>query len=184
MKTLSLILLLVFAAPLKAQNAPSSVRDSKGLLPAVAQAIEDELYDLGHEKLYFQIDENNGGDSSPAEISMYVSKKISSNGTGVVVYKDMPYGEVYRYFDVDSDGVVKLAGNPTSKFPPNGGSMLTVYMTDEEVCEFIQQKAYKSKFTINPLASPKRIRDAEDRQLKRIGYTFRLGKGPGYIPDP
>jgi len=62
--------------------------------------------------------------------------------------------------------------------------MLTVYMTDEEVCDFIQHKAYKSKFTIDPLASPKRIRDAEDRQLSRTGYSFRLHKGPGYKANP
>ena len=64
----------------------------------------------------------------------------------------MPYGEVYRYFDFESDGTVKRAGNPMSKFPANGGRMLTVYMTDEEVCDFIQNKAYKSKLTINPVA--------------------------------
>jgi hypothetical protein len=184
MKMLSLLLFVMLVAPLKAQTTPQPQRDSKELLPAVAQAIEDELYDLRHEKLYFQIDENSGGDSSPAEISMYVSKGISPNGTGVVIYKNMPYGEVYRYFNVGSDGAVKLAGNPTSKFPPTGGSMLTVYMTEEEVCDFIQNKAYKFKFTINPVASPKRIRDAEDRQLRRTGYSFRLGKGPGYKVNP
>jgi hypothetical protein len=180
MKLLSVLLLTVLISPLAAQAPAQTKRDSKELLSAVAQAIEDELYDLQREKLYFQIDESSGGDNTPAEISMYVSKEISSNGTGVVVYKDMPYGEVYRYFDVGPDGTVKLAGNPTSKFPPTGGSMLTVYLTDEEVCEFIQHKAYKSKFTIDPLASPKRISDAENRQLRRTGYSFRLGKGPGH----
>ena len=180
MKILSLLLSVTLVASLKAQTPPQSSRDSKELLPAVAQAIEDELYDLRHEKLYFQIDGNSGGDSSPAEISMYVSKDRSPNGTGVVVYKDMPYGEVYRYFDVEADGTVKLAGEPTSKFPPHRGSMLTVYMTDEEVCDFIQRKAYRSKFSINPLATPKRIRDAEDRQPRRIGYSFRSGKGAGH----
>lgn len=180
MKLLSLFLLSVIVLPLTAQAPTQTSRDAREILPAVAQAIEDELYDLRHEKLYFQVDENGGGDGSPAEISMYVSKEISSNGTGVVIYKDMPYGEVYRYFDVGSDGTIKLAGNPTSKFPPTGGSMLTVYMTDEEVCDFIQNKAYKSKFTINPLASPKRIRDAEERQIRRTGYSLRLGKGLGH----
>jgi len=180
MKMLSVLILAVVVSPLKAQAS----RDSKELLPAVAQAIEGEIYDLQHEKLYFQIDENSGGDSSPAEISMYVSKQITPNGTGVVVYKDMPYGEVYRYFDVEPDGTVRLSGNPTSKFPPTGGSMLTVYMTDEEVCDFIGHKAYKSKFTVNPLASAKRIHDAEERQLRRTGYSFRLHKGPGYKVNP
>ena len=181
MKLLLVVLLAVLVSPVRAQQAPSQpARDAKAVLPAVAQAIEDELYDLRREKLYFQVDENSGGDNSPAEISMYVSKEISPNGTGVVVYKDMPYGEVYRYFDVGSDGLVKLSGDPMSKFPANGGSMLTVYMTDEDVCDFIQNKAYKGKFTINTVASPKRIREAENRQLQRTGYSFRLHKGPGH----
>ena len=180
MKLLLVLFLVVLASPVRAQAPSQTSRDSKELLPAVAQAIEDELYDLRHEKLYFQIDENSGGDSSPAEISMYISKEISPNGTGVVIYKDMPYGEVYRYFDVEADGTVKLSGDPTSKFPPHGGSMLTIYMTDEEVCDFIQRKAYKAKFTVDPHASPKRIREAEDRQLDRTGYSFRSGKGPGH----
>lgn len=179
-----LLAFMVLVALLKAQTTSPLSRDSKEFLPAVGQAIEDELYDLRHEKLYFQIDENSGGDSSPAAISMYVSKEISPNGTGVVIYKDMPYGEVYRYFNIGPDGTVQLVGNPTSKFPPTGGSMLTVYMTDEEICDFIQHKAYKSKFTIDPLPSPKRVRDAEDRQLRRTGYSFRLRKGSGYKVNP
>lgn len=178
MKLLCILFLTALVLPLNAQDSSQETRDSKELLPAVAQAIEDELYDLRHEGLYFQIDDNGGGDSSPAQISMYVSKTIAPNGTGVVVYKDMPDGEVYRYFVVDSDGLIKLSGEPTSKFPPHGGSMLTVYMTDEEVCDFIQNKAYKAKFTINPKASAERIRDAENRQLKRTGYSYRLQKGP------
>ncbi|MBD8874358.1 hypothetical protein [Rhodanobacter sp. DHB23] len=180
MKLIPILLLVVIALPLKSQAVQQTTKDSKSLLPAVAQAIEDELYDLKREGLYFQIDGNSGGDDSPAEISMYVSKDISPNGVGVVVYKDMPYGEVYRYFDVDSDGTIELAGDPVSKFPPHGGSMLTVYMTDEEVCNFIQSKSYKSKFVIDPQASSKRIHDAEVRQLRRTGYSFRLNKGPGY----
>jgi hypothetical protein len=180
MKLLSILLLTTLALPMKAQAPSHGTRDSKELLPSVAQAIEDELYDLRHEGLFFQIDDNGGGDSSPAQISMYVSKTIAPNGTGVVIYKDMPYGEVYRYFVVDADGMVELSGEPTSKFPPHGGSMLTVYMTDEEVCDFIQNKAYKAKFTINPKASAERIRNAENRQLKRTGYSYRLHKGPGH----
>lgn len=180
MKLIFILLLAALALPLKAQVVHPIARDSKNLLPAVAQAIEDELYDLKREGLYFQVDGNGGGDDSPAKISMYVGKSISPNGVGVVVYKNMPYGEVYRYFDVDSNDTVVLAGDPTSKFSPHGGSMLTIYMTDEEVCTFIQTKSYKSTFTINPQASSKRIHDAEVRQLRRTGYSFRLNKGLGH----
>lgn len=173
MKLISCFLFMAVTLPIRAQTASRPLHDAKNLLPAVAQAIEDELYDLRHEGLYFQIDDNSGGDSTPAKISMYVSKDISPNGIGVVIYKDMPYGEVYRYFVVGKDGLIELSGNPTSRFPPHGGSMLTIYMTNEEVCDFIQNKAYRSNFIIDPLASPKRIHEAEDRQMRRTGYSFR-----------
>jgi hypothetical protein len=180
MKTLIMSLLfLLLVIPTEAQTSPQHLRDTKTLLPAVAQAIEDELYDLRHEKLYFQIDDNSGGNNSPAQISFYVSKTLSANGTGVVLYKDMPYGEVYRYFVVEESGLVKLSGNPTSGFPPTGGSMLTIYMTDEQVCDFIQNRSYKSKFTIDPDASRERIREAENRQIRRTGYSFRLSEKTG-----
>lgn len=182
MKLMISALLLLLVMPSKAQTVSQGPRDVRALLPAVAQAIEDELYDLGHERLYFQIDDQGGGNNSPAEITFYVSKAISPNGTGVVLYKDMPYGEVYRYFDVQKDGLVKLSGNPTSGFPPTGGSMLTIYMTEAEVCDFIEHKSYESKFTIDPDAPAKRIHEAEERQIRRTGYSFRLSRGERAVP--
>lgn len=178
MGSMKLATLLLCVAPAFAASAPSASphsRNAKSLLPAVAQAIEDELYDLHHEGLYFQIDENAGGDSSPARISFYVSKTISG-GVGIVLYKDMPYGQVYRYFTVEKSGLIRLSGDPTSGFPPTGGSMLTIYMTDEEVIDFIEHKSYHSKFVINPQASTARIHAAERRQILRTGYSYRLSR--------
>lgn len=171
---------LILAMSTSAHTVSQIPRDTKIFLPLIAQAIEDEIYDLRREKLYFQVDGNGGGDSAPARISMYVSRNLSQNGTGVVIYKNMPYGEVYRYFTISSNKKVQLSGDPESKFPPTGGSMLTVYMSDDKVCNFIHDKAYLFKFTINPSVTPKRLNEAEYRQIDRIGYSFRLGKGPGY----
>jgi hypothetical protein len=115
---------------------------------------------------------------------MYVSKDISSDGVGVVLYKDMPYGEVYRYFTIGEAGLVTLSGGANSKFPPHGGSMLTIYMTNEEVCDFILHSAYKSQFIVDPQASAKRIREAEDRQILRVGCSYRKnGKGTEKVAD-
>lgn len=173
MKLIAYLLLALSALPVKAQTAGHHPRNTKALVPAVVQAVEDEIYDLGHEKLYFLIDDNKGGDKSPAKISLYVSKTLSPNGTGVVLYKDMPYGQVYRYFDVEKNGLVHLSGDPTGGFPPTGGSMLTIYMTDEQVCAFIH-KSYKSFFVVDPDVSQKRLHEAEERQIERTGYSFRL----------
>lgn len=180
MKKYFTLVLVCVCFQANAQEIPRKSIDSKTILPKIAEAIEDEIYDLQREGLYFQVDGNAGGDSSPAEISMYVSKEISPNGLGVVIYKNMPVGEVFRYFTFEPSGTVKLSGNPTSKFPSTGGSLLTIYMANEDVCDFIYHKAYKSKFIVDPQVKADRIKKAEERQKRKIGYSFRLKEGPGY----
>lgn len=180
MRIIPPLLLAMLASPVFAQQPTPIARDAMALLPAVAQAIEDEIYDLKREGQFFEIDGNGGGADTPASISMYVLKEVSANGTGAVIYKNMPLGEVYRYFTVDSDGVVTLSGSPNSKFPMHGGSFLTIYTTSEEVSKFVMEESYKGKFVIDPKAPKKRIQDAEKRQISRIGFSFRLNKGPGF----
>jgi hypothetical protein len=142
-------------------------------IPAVIQAVEDEIYDDKYETNYFLIDNQGGGDAQAAKISIYISKELSKDGDGVAVYKLMPYGEVYRLFVVQQDGFVVLLGDPHNRFPPIGGSMLTVYMSDDEVCSFIQHRSIKSYFTVDPDVSKQRLNEAIQRQLKRIGFSYR-----------
>lgn len=149
--------------------------DTKLLLPLIAEAIEDELYDLSRQGDYFQIDGTSGGSNSTAEIGMFVSKTLAQNCVGVVVYKDMPVGEIYRYFTF-SNGTVILSGDPESKFPPTGGSMLTVYMPSREVADFIVSKSYEYKFAIDPNVSIQRLSLSSKRQQERIKFSFRLGR--------
>jgi hypothetical protein len=112
------------------------------LVKNVQLAIEDEVYDYKRENLYFEIDGNGGGNKSPAVISMYVSKTISPNGVGIVLYKNMPFGEVYRYFTIKDDLVI-LSGDPEGPFRNWGNSMLTIYMKTEDVCNFIINQVKK-----------------------------------------
>jgi hypothetical protein len=142
-------------------------------IPAVIQAVEDEIYDYHYETKYFLIDDQGSGDTEPAKISIYISKEISKDGDGVAVYKFMPYGEVYRLFVVQKDGLVVLLGNPQNRFHPIGGSELTIYMTNEKICSFIQQQAIKSYFTVDPAVSKQRLDEAVMRQLKRVGFSYR-----------
>jgi hypothetical protein len=142
-------------------------------IPAIIQAVEDEVYDYNYEDKYFLIDDQGAGDTKPAKISIYISKEISGDGDGIATYKLMPYGEVYRLFVVQKDGLVVLLGDPQRRFPPTGGSMLTVYMTDDEVCSFIQHRATKSYFTIDPDVTKQRLEEAIQRQVKRVGFSYR-----------
>src|SRR5258708_26089604 len=126
-------------------------------IPAIVQAVEDEIYDYDYEGNYFLIDNQGAGDTTPAKISVYISKDISKDGDGVAVYKLMPYGEVYRLFVVQKDGLVVLLGDPQKRFHPIGGSVLTTYMSDEDICNFIQQKSVKSYFTVDPAVPKQRL---------------------------
>ncbi|MGA1982947.1 MAG: hypothetical protein ABSG84_10750 [Acidobacteriaceae bacterium] len=139
---------------------------------AVVQAVEDEIYDLRDEDKYFMVDNQGAGNTTSAKISIYISKELSADGDGVAVYKLMPYGEVYRYFVVRGDGLVVLSDDPHKGFLPNGGSMLTVYMSDEDVCAFIS-RSIQSSFLVDPEAPKQRLDQAVQRQLKRTGFSYR-----------
>jgi hypothetical protein len=145
---------------------------ANSVVPAVVQAVEDEIYDLGQEGKYFLIDNQGAGDSKPATISIYISTEISADGHGVAIYKLMPYGQVYRYFTVRHDGLVVLSNDPHQGFKPTGGSMLTIYMSDETVCDFIAHRSIKSSFVVDPEVSTARLAAAIKRQLKRTGFSY------------
>jgi len=155
-----------------AQQSPE-MKPVDQYIPAIIQAVEDEIYDQKYEGEYFLIDDQGSGDSTPAKISIYISKEISKDGDGVAIYKLMPYGEVYRLFVVQKNGLVLLLGDPHNRFPPIGGSVLTVYMTDDKVCDFIRNKATKSFFTVDPEVSKQRLSEAIQRQLSREGFSYR-----------
>jgi hypothetical protein len=164
------------SCPVLFGQSPQRSSETKSIdqyIPAVVQAVEDEIYDYNDENKYFLIDDQGAGDTKPAKISIYISKEISNDGDGVAIYKLMPYGEVYRLFVVQKDGLVVLLGDPEKRFPPTGGSVLTVYMTDDKVCSFIQQRATKSYFTVDPSVSKTRLNEAVQRQLKRVGFSYR-----------
>jgi hypothetical protein len=158
-------------------QSPQQIPKTKSVepyIPAIVQAVEDEIYDHGYETNYFEIDNQGAGDTTPAKISIYISKEISEDGgDGIAVYKLMPYGEVYRLFYVRQDGLVMLLGEPEQRFHPTGGSMLTVYMSDDDVCDFIMRQAIKSSFVVDPEVSKQRLSEAIRRELKRTGFSYR-----------
>jgi hypothetical protein len=167
---------VVMGCPILFGQSPQQAPETKLVdqyIPAVIQAVEDEIYDYNYEAKYFLIDDQGAGDTKPAKISIYLSKEISKDGDGFAIYKLMPYGEVYRQFVVQKDGLVVLLGDPPKRFPPTGGSMLTVYMTDDQVCNLIQHQAIKLYFTVDPGVSKQRLNEAVQRQLTRVGFSYR-----------
>ena len=61
------------------------------------------------------------------ELNAYFKPTLNSTGTGWVIYKLMPYGQVLRMFSLRSDGVAVLYGKLRDRFPPTQPSYLTVY---------------------------------------------------------
>jgi hypothetical protein len=174
-----LLLALTFATvsgPILCGQTAQEVPEAKAVdqfIPAVVQAVEDEIYDYNYEGNYFLIDDQGAGDRTPATIGIYISREISKDGDGVAIYKLMPYGEVYRHFVVQKDGLAVLLGDPQKRFPPIGGSELTIYMSEDHVCSFIQHQSIKSYFTVDPSVSKQRLVEAIQRQLKRVGFSYR-----------
>ncbi len=84
---------------------------------AVIQAVEDEIYDRGYEKEYGDVDVPPacGPRRSATCIRIYINPEIDADGTGgEVIYKLMPYGEVFRDHGIlDSKG--GSAGKPKSR---------------------------------------------------------------------
>jgi hypothetical protein len=172
-RNLMLVFLFSSLRSLSVGQASQKVPTADVVIPAVVQAVEDEIYDLNEEGKYFLIDDQGSGDRTPATISIYISKDISANGDGIAVYKLMPYGEVYRYFVVRDDGLVVLQSDPHHGFLPIGGSVLTVYMSADDVSDFIVHRSIKSAFVVDPAVSNQRLHDAIQRQLKRTGFSYR-----------
>ena len=180
LKLSKILLLVVFCALASSssfvgQAAPltRTELDMDAVAPAVVQAVEDEIYDLGEEGKYFLVDNQGAGDSKPATISIHISTEISGDGHGVAVYKLMPYGEVYRYFTIHDDGLAVLSDDPHNGFKPTGGSTLTAYMSDDAVCDFIVHRSSKFSFVVDPKVSKRRLDEAIQRQLRRTGYSYR-----------
>lgn len=178
-KTLLVATLLIslgsFAAG--AATAPS-IPVSPDQQKAVTQAIEDEIYDFGYQGWDFgYVGKTVGPDEQ--EIRLYIEPRRKTylrgggDPVGYVIYKYMPYGEVLRMFWFTKNGLVVLGGNPEMGFTPEHPNYLTVYMDDDEL---IRDKEHwlRANFTVRLHPTDERLREAAQRQIKRIGYSVRL----------
>jgi hypothetical protein len=182
MKLLALLLaLLCFSIQAHPESHKRKISEPE--VKAVIQAVEDEIYDYGFQKQFYQMGEEVGvSPNAPrSRMRIYIQPEINAeDGGGRVIYKLMPYGEVLRDFIVRKDGLVVLDGDPQNGFPPTQeSSTKTVYMDDDEVCQ-MKRDWLKDFFVVDDSPSTQRIEEATQRQKLRTGFSeweFKHSKG-------
>ena len=162
----SFLLCAAAARPVTSRHlTPSEVK-------MVKQAVEDEIYDYGYYKDYYQMGENLGTPKHwIARIRIYIKPTYNSvDNYGEVIYKLMPYGEVCRLFYIEGSAGIKLDGDPQNGFPPTQPSRQTVFMDSDEISRF-EQSWIKSFFVIDTAPSLETIGSAAQRQKTRTGFS-------------
>jgi hypothetical protein len=138
---------------------------------AVIQAVEDEVYDYGFGKEFYEIGINSG---TPhhwiSKVPIYIEPGTDKDGNGRAIYRLMPYGEVFRLFFIRKDGIVVLIGDPDNKFPITQPSKLTVFMDDDEICRMKRQWIRSSIF-VDEQPSSETVDAAASRQEIRTGFS-------------
>jgi hypothetical protein len=169
---LSLVIFSFFLFTTHPHSQKRNVSDSEA--KAVIQAVEDEIYDYGYQKHFYQMGENlSRPPSSPrTRIWIYIEPEVDlQERSGRVIYKLMPYGEVLRDFTIGKDGLVVLNGNPQNGFPQTQeSSTKTVYIDDEEVCQ-MKRDWLKRFFVVEDSPTQEVVQEAIRRQKLRTGFS-------------
>jgi hypothetical protein len=170
---LIICLLVVFSSGALAQTGAQSRRLTPAEIKAIDAAVQDEIYDYGYFSDFYQIGQNIGTPTHWIARSRIFINPIYNiaNGDGQIIYKLMPYGQIYRLFYLSSGGGVQLDGDPQNHFPITQPSRLTVYMDEEEVCRY-ERTWIKGFFTIDANPSDEIIEAAAKRQKVRSGFSY------------
>lgn len=148
-------------------GGPSRITSAQ--VRAVGQAIEDEIYDRGLQKHSYMV----GPEIRPGVTQLpYYVRPTLKGGEGGVIYKLMPYGEVIRGFYFKPNGLAVLDGDPDSGFPPTDPDMLTLYLDDDQVCNW-KHTWLRLHFEVIDNPSAERSSQAAMRQKERVGYSYR-----------
>jgi hypothetical protein len=164
-KTLVLIICsITFFCHVSAAKSASHQENtvSTSVINNIVLAIQDEIYHEGFEEKFADIGEPVNG--SEHNVPVYIQPTFT-DGRGWIIYKLMPYGEIYRMYYI-RNGLVILHGDPENGFPPTQPDYLTVYMNDGDLCK-LKQQWIKRHFVINLMPSKKRIHEANARQKIR-----------------
>jgi len=163
------------------QQAPSEDRFacerpealSRRQVAAVILAVEDEIYDYSQEKAFLRAAAAKQAPAESITLTLYINPHLSADvddGSGQVIYRNLPYGEIIRYFWILPDGLVWLDRNPSVGFPATQMSHYTEFMDREELRED-KAKWLHAKFTIELRPDRERVVQAGKRQIKRVGFS-------------
>jgi hypothetical protein len=174
-----LIIFVVFSSLGFAQSAKKLRRISPVEIESIKRAVQDEIYDYGYYKDFYHIGENTGTPEHwMSRTHIYIKPTFdATNGYGIVIYKLMPFGQVYRLFYLDEKGVVKLDGDPQNGFPLTQPSRQTVFMDEEDICHD-ETTWISSSFIVDVTPSVELISSSARRQQVRTGFSFWEDKHP------
>ena len=133
----------------------------------VVSAVEDEIYDYNLEGKFRSVGKALGNEEF--QIPLFVTND-SKGSSYYVIYRLMPYGEMYRLITIGDDGLARLFRNPRSGFPPDAPASQTLYYDDEEICH-AKHDAMKLSFIVSMNPSPERVKEAIHGQKNRYGFS-------------
>lgn len=167
MKLIALVLLSLFCLPRGGAQSAANVALKPGQIKSLQTAITDEIYDYEYEEGFFP----EGGpvgealSASETRVPLYINPLIK-NGEGEVIYKLMPYGEIFRIFHLSDNGLVVLDGDPQIGFPASQPDRKTVYMSDSSLAKLRSTWTHSSfEVLLNP--SREQVQNAVTRQKVR-----------------
>ena len=149
------------------QSHPVEPKLTDGVKRELVNAVEDEIYDYSLEEKFRSVGKALNKDEF--EIPLFVTND-SKGSSYYVIYRLMPFGEMYRLITMGDDNLARLFRNPRSGFPPDSPAMQTVYYDDEEICQ-AKHDAVKLSFVVDASPSPERVKEAIDSQKKRYGFS-------------
>ncbi|MFZ3200971.1 MAG: hypothetical protein ACLQMT_06410 [Candidatus Acidiferrales bacterium] len=140
---------------------------------ALILAIQDEIYDEGCQG--YDADASEKGIDHSFQLPLYVQHSFNGSGLAWAIYKFLPEGEVLREFALNDHGLVYLGGHPEWHFPPTEPSHLTVYMDDDQLCQF-KHEWIRTSFALELRPTAQRLHEAAERQKLRFGGDYRPHK--------
>jgi hypothetical protein len=138
-----------------------------GVRTEMVRAVEDEIYDYNLQEKFRSVGKAVGSDEF--QIPLFVTDD-SKGSSYYVIYRLMPYGEMYRLVNIGDDGLARLFRNPRSGFPPDAPATPTVYYDDDHICQ-LKHDAIKLWFTVNMNPSEERLMEAIQGQKNRYGFS-------------
>jgi len=178
---LLLVLVILGSAAMQpvAGRAQETVPVTDAIRNGIVQAIQDEIYDYGYQGWGADVAEDHS--AGRYTLRVYIEPKMK-DFEGLLIYKLMPYGEVFRSYAVERNGLIRLDDDPELGFGPERPDRLTLYQDDDEISRY-KHDWLRTEFTIELKPSEQRLREAAARQVKRIGHSVRLDPGWRRVPE-